>query len=287
MKRKYLISGATGLLGASILNEIKKNNGHVEVIEKKIITIPLNLDCLIKSIRDSKCDVFIHCAANTNVDYCEINLDECYKVNYLLPEILSGICFSLGIKFVFISSTGIYGETKKTPYTELDEPNPTTVHHNSKYQAEKTCRITCPNSLIIRTGWLFGGDFSSKKNFVVNRIKEAKQTEGIIYSDPYQIGNPTSVYDVSERILLLIEKDISGIYNCVNTGVASRYEYVKEIISLSNLPVKVEQLSSKFDRIAKVSNNESAENYKMDLLGLPKMRGWKESLKYYINENCV
>ncbi|MBL4284425.1 SDR family oxidoreductase [Vibrio fluvialis] len=284
MKFRYLISGSSGLLGSALLKEIESLDGYVSTIERNYFLESPNFDKLKERIKDYKCNVFIHCAANTNVEECEINANDCYRDNYLVPEIIAGICSELSIKLVFISSTGIYGSHKNVPYTEIDKVNPTTVHHKAKFKAECSCQKLCPNSLIIRTGWLFGGETTNKNNFVVNRIKEARSSEGMIFSDPYQKGNPSSVYDVSKRILELIENNTCGIYNCVNNGVASRYEYVKAIIDASSVSVTVNKTKSPFKRTAKVSHNESAVNFKMDLLGYPRMRNWKEALEDYIRE---
>ena len=108
----------------------------------------------------------------------------------------------------------------------------------------------------------------------------------MLYSDASQIGNPTYVVDLVNQIELLILNKQYGIFNCVNTGTGvSRFDYVKKIIDLFEIISEV-KIAPKgmFKRIANVSKNESAVNYKLDLLGINIMKDWQKSLAVYINK---
>ena len=229
------------------------------------------LDVDITKYKDTpKWDILIHTAAWTNVEECEINIDKAYKTNtigsYNLIKNFKG-------KFIYISSTGIYGNYKKDEYTEFDEVKPTTIHHKSKYEGEKIVRDLSNDFLILRTGWLYG----NKNDFVTNRIKEAKNK--IVYSDPTQVGNPTYILDLAKQIEVLFDE--KGIFNCVNNGSMSRFEYVKTIYEYFNL--EIELIKKEYKRVAPVSKNESARNYKLELLGKNMMRDSKEALKDYLD----
>ncbi len=230
---------------------------------------------------------FIHAAANTNVEECEVDPDRCYRDNFLLTELLAKACSLVDVPFLFISSTGVYGEGKKTAYKEYDTVNPTTHYHNSKFMAEQVTLNAHPKNIVIRTGWLFGGKVENPKNFVARRMDEAREAFHIgvdLQSNFEQKGIPCFNLDIAARILLIAEYGYSGIFNCVNCGFASRFEYVDAIIRLAKIDVRVRgSVSSKFNRKALVSNNEMAENWKMDNLKLPKMPLWEDSLKSYID----
>lgn len=279
-----IITGATGLLGSQFKTTLMRSGLTVKELSKTQLDLSSGAKKIRTIIESYQSNTLIHCAAFTNVDACEVDKDKCFEVNTFLPEILASICNSLNMKFVFISSTGIYGEHSNKPYKESDKPLPTTWHHQSKLKAEELVRSVCPNHLIVRTGWLFGGAPKLRKNFVFRRIDEAKENSGTMYSDETQIGNPTFVNDVVDRVLQLTSDDLVGTFNCVNEGCATRLDYVREIILLAGLSNQVTVIASpqKFERIASVSKNESASNYKMNLLGYPKMRNWKYALKEYL-----
>jgi len=236
------------------------------------------------ALSEASVSLFIHCAANTNVEQCEEFPDKCYQDNYLWPELLASLCDSLGIKFVFISSTGIYGLGKKTAYDDMDEVNPTTVHHRSKWLAEQAVDRGMSDYLIIRTGWLFGGPWDSPNNFVANRIREAQEEPEFIKSDSSQFGCPTYVDDVTVSIFKLLSLGAKGTFNCVNEGYASRFEYVSKILELANLPIKITAVDGKsFNRKAKVSWNEMADNNKLKVLTDHVMPDWQKSLELYLS----
>ena len=62
----------------------------------------------------------------------------------------------MNIKLIYISSTGVYGNYQTDAYTEFDKVEPTTIHHDSKYQAELIIKQHLKDYVIIRTGWLYG-----------------------------------------------------------------------------------------------------------------------------------
>ncbi|KGR34528.1 dTDP-4-dehydrorhamnose reductase [Vibrio campbellii] len=279
---KIALTGSNGLLGSQITYQASQEELVVTKISREQLELSSGLNNIRSFFEQIEFDVLIHCAANTNVEQCEVEPEQCFIDNTLLTEVLAQLCNELGKKMVFISSTGIYGNYKDQPYTEYDSPQPTTAHHSSKYQAEQAVINQLQNYLIIRTGWLFGGEWNMPKNFVANRIKEALSSDGKIISDATQMGNPTYVGDVAKRILDMVRGNNIGIYNCVNQGTATRYEYVKEVVSLANIDIQVEPSHVKFARKANVSFNESARNLKMNSIGYVDLPHWKVSLKVYI-----
>lgn len=227
-------------------------------------------------------DVVIHAAANTNVEQCELMSEASYRDNCFLTEQLFRYARRHGVKFVFISSTGVYGRGKSSPYHEYDAVSPTTVYHRSKLMAEQTV-LTCADTLVVRAGWLFGGRIDNPKNFVANRLKEIRAVNGSITANSGQIGSPTYVRDCARMLLELISDDCMGIYNVVNEGSASRYEYVKQIVELSGAPIDVQPIDAcAFKRHADVSENEAAVSYRMRFEERPPLRPWQDALADYM-----
>ncbi len=279
---KVFITGSNGMLGSSLLKLLPYEivgftSQELDITDyQKCTTI----------LEKEKPSIIIHTAAYTNVEECETNKNKAYKVNTIGTQNIVNYCIGKNILFIYLSSTGLYGsEREKEPYTEFDKVNPTTIHHKSKYEAEKIIQNHLNKYLIIRTGWLFGGDITHDKNFVYKRYLEASQNNEI-YSNDLQIGNPTYILDLVSQIQVLIENDQYGIFNCVNqASYVSRYDYVNKIIELLNLDNSVKKASiDMFKRIANVSKNESAINYKLDLMNLNVMSTWDSALERYISQ---
>lgn len=275
----FLVTGASGLLGSEIVKILASRNIRYAALDRQAFLLASSIDC--SKMLDCF-DIIIHAAANTDVEQCELDPEKCYYDNCYFTEKLFRHAYKRNAKFVFLSSAGVYGEKKTTPYHEYDEAYPTTVHHKSKYMAEKIV-LNNSKSLVVRTGWLFGGDFENKKNFVINRLKEVHKNKGKISANVSQIGTPTYAKDCADKLLELIFNDCAGIYNLVNTGKATRFEYVKKIIELSGAPFEVSAVDgNSFKRHAAVSNNESAVSYKIRFDGQNEMRPWQEALESYM-----
>lgn len=280
---KLLLTGASGLLGTAIIHQASALGWECCNLQRDYIWQSTHTELAAKI---AVFDLIIHAAANTNVEQCETDPDGCYRDNYLLTEILSNAAAKAGTKMVFISSIGVYGNTKNEPYREYDQPHPTTFHHASKYLAEQTVLQSAGHNLVIRTGWLFGGIVGNPKNFVARRLDEARtmiETGGVIQSNKMQRGVPCFNQDIAARLLRLVRDDRSGIFNCVNSSSASRLEYVSAIVNLSKFSVVVQASdAAHFNRKAKVSPNEVGVNWKMDCLCYPAMPMWQESLALYV-----
>ncbi len=275
---KYLITGSKGLLGSSFSR----------IIGEKAIALPrelLNqgdLALLQRSIEASQVDVVVNCAAHVNADQAEEDAAPAYHANVEIPKRLANVCQVIGIPLVHISSTGCYGAWKSGPYSELDPVRPTTVHHQSKVAGEEQIRNNTNDHLILRTGWLFGGDHSHQKNFVWRRLLEALHHD-VLKSDVGQRGCPTWADNVVHQTCTLVQNNVRGTFNCVNAGAATRFEYVAKIIELFQLPCTVVP-TGPFTRRAPVSPNETATNYKLQQLQIDHMPNWTSSLETYKNE---
>lgn len=274
--KRFFISGINGMLGSSFKNYFLKNN--IDFIDKYVDI--LNEQELLDLMKNYKPTHILHLAALTNVDYCELNPTESYSINYLGTKNILNYK-PRGSKIIYLSSTGVYGDMSILPHKEGEIPYPKTIHHTHKLMSEK---ILSKNDLIIRTGWLYGGDISHKKNFVSKIIKESHASD-FIYSDNEKYGNPTYVVDLIKQIIILISNEFNGLFNCVNNGSnISRFDYVKKIVELTTFkPVKKAPLNY-HKRYSPIPNNEMAFNERLDNLSLNKMREWDKALTEYIKK---
>lgn len=280
---KVLITGASGLLGSALLEYLTIQGVIVERFNREKFSWRehnLNIEQL------TGFDCVIHAAANTNVEDCEIAPASCYRDNTLFTERLAYAASQVNCKFVYVSSTGIYGiEKLEEPYNEYDTVQPTTHHHRSKWLGEQAVNKYSKNALILRTGWLYGGKTDNPKNFVARRIEEAlnSSSEGM-QSNCQQNGVPTYVGDFAVKLYELLKSAEVGTFNLVNQGAASRFEYVSKIIELAGLDINIQPITaSSFKRKAKVSNNETAISIKLNQLGYTPLPYWDKSLDTYIN----
>lgn len=278
---RILLLGAGGALGSTIMQTfsddtiITAGRGDLQVSRG---------DCIRALVEKAQPDCVINCAADTNVEGAEMDPSDSFAANVILPELAATACRKANAILVHYSSTGCYGSWKSTAYDEADEPRPTTAHHVHKLAGERAVRASNCDAIVIRTGWLFGGVKQSRRNFVWRRIDEASSNSEI-YSDPFQIGNPTYVVDLAEQTRSMLRMNLRGTFNCVSQPAVNRQRFVEAIVEASGVKCSVRSAEKPFPRLAKVSPNEAAINRKLELLGADRMPTWTSSLKSYISSS--
>ncbi len=282
---RVFLTGGSGILGTAILKQLQLENHEVLAFDSTDIDLT-DLVRIEQQVNDFNPDVVVHSAAMTNVDLCETQQDLAYSINVTGTENMAIAAAKHGALMVYISSCGVYGNGKTTPWHETDETNPLNYHHFTKLEGEKVVKKHHAKPLIIRPGWLFGGSPEHKKNFVEARRKEAFANTTALKSAFDKSGSPTYTTDVAKQLIYILNEGITGTFNIVNEGEATRFSYVSEIVNSFNLLTKVEPVNSNlFPRPAKMPDNECLENRNLNLNNCNRMRHWKLALKEYINTN--
>jgi len=273
---KVLLIGAGGMLGSAFLEAL--SGGEVRTAGRDVLDVR-RPGAVLALAGDA--EVVVNCAADTDVEGAEREPDRAMAANSVLPGLLATACRRTGATLVHVSSTGCYGDWKAEPYTEEDPLRPTTAHHRSKAAGEAAVRESGCEHLILRTGWLYGGPPAGAKNFVWKRLLEARGGARMA-SDASQRGVPTFAPAMAAEALHVLRSGVRGTYNLVAEGAASRFEYVAEIVRRSGLPCEVEP-GPAFKRLAAVSPNETAVNYRLGLMGLDRMGDWRLPLGAYVD----
>ncbi|WP_026884417.1 dTDP-4-dehydrorhamnose reductase [Clostridium akagii] len=274
---KILITGANGQLG----REIQKQYGKTDV--ELLLTDVTDLDitdvlAVNKYVSENKPDVIINCAAHTQVDKCESQLDLATKINTIGPKNLASAAFSIGAEIVQISTDYVFdGEVDKN-LTEFDKPNPKSVYGSTKLEGEKLVRALNPKHYIVRTAWLYGDG----GNFVKTMLKLSKDHDELkVVND--QIGTPTSTVDLARVIIKLVREKNYGLFHCTCKGVCSWYDFALEIFAIRNINIKVTPCTSEeFPTAAKRPKYSVLRNYMLELTTGDITRDWKEALKEYL-----
>lgn len=272
---KILITGASGMLGYDLQETLK--NHELILFNSKTLDIT-NKQIVNEKIGKIEPDIVINAAAYTNVDACEKNYDDAYKVNALGPKNLAKVCKELDIPLVHISTDYVFNGEKNTPLKEEDEIGPKTAYGKTKLEGEIFIQETCNKYFIIRTAWLYG---CNGNNFVKTMLELAKNNNEInVVND--QVGSPTYTFDLAIAISKIIETDDYGIYHLTNSGSCSWYEFSKEIFKLSNINIKVNPVSTEeFPRPAPRPKYSVLSDEKWINKGFKPLRNYKEALKDY------
>ena len=239
-----LITGADGQLGTSII-DFKDHFTNYNIIptDRDVFDIS-NLQGMVEFINGKNIDYIINCAAYTNVDKAEKDVDAAYKINYLGVSHLTTLCKENNIKLVHVSTDYVFDGKSCVPLKECDSTNPIGVYGKSKRKGEISIIDSDVEYLIIRTSWLYS---EHGHNFVKSIIRLSSEKDKLtMIAD--QAGTPTYAKDLALTILKLlplINEENKGIYHYSNEGIASWYDFAMEIISLSNIECELVPIETK------------------------------------------
>ena len=160
--RKLIVTGANGQLGRAI-NQVYKNSSEYECVNTDVNDLDItNIDAVLQYVDGIKPYAIINCAAHTNVNRCETDVDNAYRINAIGPRNLSIAATRAGAKLMHVSTDYVFDGHASTPYTEFDTPNPEAVYGKTKLAGEQFVKEFAKDYFIVRTAWLYGDG----KNFV-------------------------------------------------------------------------------------------------------------------------
>lgn len=299
MKKRVLITGSSGMLGAGICTELKKDYEitGLDLAAARFLPAACFRECDITDrkkvsalVSNVDPDAVVHTAAWTDVDGCELDDKKAYKINSQGSKNVAAACKAADAILIYISTDFVFDGKKKEPYKESDRPNPLSAYGDSKLKGEEAVRDILKRYFIIRTSWLYG---CHGRNFADTILAKAKTEKALKVVDD-QVGSPTYTKDLARAIHALLNKIFTnderrtmqyGIYHISNSGSVSWYDYARTIIRLSSLRARVIPISSeKLARRAKRPALSVLDNSKFERFTGYRMRGWKEALEEYIEE---
>lgn len=226
---KILVTGSDGQLGSELREVLERACPGCAVYATAADFDISDREATENYLRAGKFSHVVNCAAYTAVDRAEEEKLRCAEVNIDGVSNLARLSEELDYKIIHISTDYVFDGSSNRPYTESDKPNPTSVYGTTKRKGETALLGLAPQSIIIRTGWLYS---SFGHNFVKTILAKAPQAEKLrVVFD--QVGTPTYAADLAEAIaeIILHHPWKAGIYNYANEGVASWYDFATAILS--------------------------------------------------------
>ncbi|MDR0802385.1 SDR family oxidoreductase [Fluviicola sp.] len=256
---KILITGSNGLLGQKIVKRCVKHgipfvatskgrNRNPDCPEEHYAAIDLcqfdAVNCLVFKENPT---AIIHTAALTNVDYCEMNPEECRQVNVLATKMLYEAAKMVGAHFELLSTDFVF-DGEKGNYSESDEVNPLSIYAQSKADAELLLLKDTSNDnwSIARTIIVYGTGFGlSRSNMILWALEALPKGETMkLVNDQFRA--PTWADDLAYgcvEIVLRAQKGIFHLSGPVTRSIDAIVEEVGKALDLETGPI-IERISS-------------------------------------------
>jgi len=289
---KLLVFGKNGQLASElqlILNSIK---------EKKFLSSTeanfLNVDSIVKNIRDFNPTCIINAAAYTAVDKAESEEPTAKQINALAVGVIAEEAKKLNSHLIHYSTDYVFDGSKAQPYSESDRPNPINAYGKSKLEGEQLIINSGVSHVILRVSWIYG---NHGHNFYKTMLRLGAEKEELkIVSD--QIGCPTWSKSIAKATAIILNDqqllEKSGIYNYADEGVTSWYGFAEEIFnqyrllkpnSFTNLKKIIPIHSNEYKTAAARPLNSRLNCGKIKNTFNVEMSDWKASLQSALKEN--
>lgn len=234
-----LITGASGLLGANFVlvalhraeNVLATYYQHpIHFSGARCVRVDLtnhrDTDELVYSTMPTW---IVHCAALTDVDWCEQHPDETWLVNHDVTRNLAIAARHVNSRFIFISTDSVF-DGERGDYAEIDQPRPLNVYSRSKLAAEKAVQEHVEHRLIVRTniyGWNVQDKFSIAE-WMLGRLEDSQTLPA--FQDV--LFTPILVNDLSEIVLAMMKRKLAGLYHVAGSQACTKYEFAAALANV-------------------------------------------------------
>lgn len=280
---KILVSGSNGQLGSELKELSFDYPGATFTFFSRDELSIIDKEALQAAFKVYGPRYFINCAAYTAVDKAEEEKSVAFEINGEAVGTIAELCSQYNCRLIHISTDYVFNGTGAKPLSETDNIDPVNAYGASKLMGEQLAFKNNPDSLIIRTSWVYS---SYGKNFVKTMIRLMNEKQSIsVVND--QIGSPTYAADLAQAILQIIfsNKWTPGIYNYSNDGVISWFDFANEIKKIVSSDCVVNPISTeKYPTPAQRPAYSVLDKSKIvDTYGL-ELKPWKESLKHCLQK---
>jgi len=221
---KVLITGALGQTGQELYRTAPAGTELI-CLDRQTLDIT-DAAAVLQSCRAARPELIINAAAYTAVDKAETERNQAFAVNATGAGNLAAAAAAVGARFLHISTDFVFDGAKSSPYQPEDRTNPLSVYGASKLAGEELALAANSNSLIVRTGWLYG---AHGQNFVKTILRLLGEREQLtVVAD--QVGTPTWTGSLAQALwAAAVKPELRGIYHWSDAGVASWYDFAVAI----------------------------------------------------------
>jgi dTDP-4-dehydrorhamnose reductase len=201
----------------------------LSILETETIRLPLEdpveLEAVVQRVAPT---AVIHCAALTNVDYCEANADEAFAVNSQASAVLARAAARCGARMLYVSTDAVFDGARGW-YEEGDDCRPVNVYAMSKLRGEEGTLAEHPASVVVRLapfGWSVRPDKRSLAEWILHELREGRAVSGFVDA----VFTPMYSGDVAEALLaLVLAPERSGVYHLGSRDAVSKYEFARAL----------------------------------------------------------
>lgn len=231
---RWLVTGASGLLGGYLLRELRGetvvawSGSNVEdVLGQPIVRVDITDDrAVAAAFHDARPDAVIHAAAIARVDECRRDPDRARRVNVDGSRHLAELAAGNGARFVLVSTDLVFNGTHGH-YCEDDPPSPVTVYGRSKADAEAAV-LAVPGTAVARLSLLYGPCLTGRTSFFDRMVDGLKHGRPVpLFADEFR--TPLDLPTAARVLVALARSTVTGVLHVGGPERLSRLEMGRQL----------------------------------------------------------
>ena len=271
---RAVVLGAAGQLGRELADELRRHGTEVLAADRGRADLCDTQATVGLAARFGARAVY-NCAAYTDVDGCESNLELAMEVNGRAPARLAAALPS-DCRLIHLSTDYVFDGHGQRPYREGDATAPQTAYGRSKLRSEQG--VLDAGGLVVRTSWVFGPEGRNFVSAIASRIGQGAPLR--VVSD--QVGCPTYAPYLARVLVDLAAADTSGIVHYCNAPATSWHSFALAIADALGLKAPITPIeSSELTRPAARPAYSVLDTARFEALTKREVEGWRSGLDEY------
>jgi dTDP-4-dehydrorhamnose reductase len=289
MNIDVLVTGASGFMGARVAESLSSkwstggtwfSNQAVSIADCVLFQLDVRdhnhvLNLIVKQLKPR---VVIHIAGTKDIQFCETNPMEAWRLHAEGTSNLVEACKKTNSRLVYISTDCVFNGHKEK-YVESDATDPFNVYGATKSAGEQIVLSSDFNHLVIRTSLLFGWSLQGQASNYVLQVLESLRDRKIIGAATNLYNTPVLIDRAAEIIAhLAMDSSIGGIIHLAGRDRISRYDFARLIARIFGLDESL--VVPIFDHSGLRPSNSCLDCEKLERLIGQHLPGIEESLEH-------
>ena len=238
MKRRVLVTGASGLLGGRLASLLAASFDVLGTLHRKVPAtpeaIPLDLDlpeALAGALDRARADAVIHCAALADADACEREPERARTINVDAAAALGRWARARSARLIHVSTDLVLGGRR--PFSgEHVGAEPILVYGRTKKEGEEA--VLAEGGVVVRVPLIVGRGHGARRTAseaIADGLAARRPLR--LYADQYR--TPTDAESVAAALAVLVVGSQQGLFHLGGPERVSRYELGQRVAGVLGL----------------------------------------------------
>jgi len=235
---RVAVTGANGLLGGEAVAQLAGRH-QVLALGRGSCRLPsgpwawADVDLgdgrsVEQALRDFRAEAVLHAGAMTDVDGCERDPEQAWRVNVGGTEQVARACRALGARLVAVSTDYVF-DGEAGPYGEEDLPNPRGAYARTKRCGEEAALLLVPGCAVARVAVVYSGRPGAKSTFATQIVEKLSRGEPVKAFLDQRVSPTLAASGAAMCLELLLESAYAGILHVSGATVLDRVDFAHRV----------------------------------------------------------